>query len=134
MTSTTDLARKLTPPSLPRPPIAAAGSEGCGAAVLLVVGLFLVGSGYLLISISGVNISGIIALVGGLGFIGYLLVAVIATFIIRQRMRPSWERAMEIWDKLYYCARNDVVFLPGMPPEYAVPPYQMKRLLYPPQT
>ncbi len=26
---------------------------------------------------------------------------------------PQWERAMERWSKLYYCHRDDVVFIPG---------------------
>jgi hypothetical protein len=25
---------------------------------------------------------------------------------------PAWDRAMERWRSLYYCARNDVVFNP----------------------
>jgi hypothetical protein len=132
-TSTTALARKLSPPSLPRPPIAAAGSVGFGAALLLGVGLFMAGVGYWMITTPGSTGpgSGFLFLVPGLGFIAYLLLAVIVTAIIRQKKRPGWQRAIEIWDHLYYCARNDVVFLPGSSPERAVSSSQMTKLLYP---
>jgi hypothetical protein len=26
---------------------------------------------------------------------------------------PKWEQAMEQWEKLYYCSRDDCVFIPG---------------------
>jgi hypothetical protein len=32
---------------------------------------------------------------------------------------PRWQRARELWDELYYCARNDIVFLPDRPGAYA---------------
>ncbi len=31
----------------------------------------------------------------------------------RQRIQSTWERAMERWNQLYYCARDDCVFVPG---------------------
>jgi hypothetical protein len=32
---------------------------------------------------------------------------------------PRWQRARMLWDELYYCARNDIVFLPSRPGAYA---------------
>jgi len=30
------------------------------------------------------------------------------------RIRESWEYAMDNWDNLYFCHRDDCVFIPGM--------------------
>ena len=32
---------------------------------------------------------------------------------------PRWQRARRLWDKLYCCSRNDIVFLPGRQGAYA---------------
>lgn len=32
-----------------------------------------------------------------------------------QNDMPRWQNAMQRWEKLYYCSRNDVVFIPGKP-------------------
>ncbi len=42
--------------------------------------------------------------------------------------RAVWERAMARWQELYYCARDDRVFIPGE--HQAVPVAQMHDLLY----
>jgi len=31
----------------------------------------------------------------------------------RQRIQSAWKRAMDRWNQLYYCARDDCVFIPG---------------------
>ena len=40
---------------------------------------------------------------------------------------PRWQQAMSTWHKLYYCNRDDMVFLPGT--SHAVSSYQMDQLL-----
>ena len=42
---------------------------------------------------------------------------------------PRWRRARRLWDELYHCARNDIVFLPGERNMYA-PASEMERVLY----
>ena len=42
--------------------------------------------------------------------------------------RAVWERAMSRWQALYYCARDDCVFVPGE--RRAAPLAQMQDLLY----
>jgi outer membrane biogenesis lipoprotein LolB len=32
-----------------------------------------------------------------------------------------WKQAMDRWNALYYCYRDDVVFLPGQPQKFAQP-------------
>jgi len=39
----------------------------------------------------------------------------------------KWEHAMRQWQKLYYCSRDDVVFIPGE--KQAVPPGRMSEIL-----
>jgi len=34
------------------------------------------------------------------------------------RAFPLWQRAMDIWDHLYYCHRCDGIYLPGRPKLY----------------
>lgn len=43
--------------------------------------------------------------------------------------RARYDRARPIWDKLYYCYRDDIVFVPGKSNEYA-PASEMSKLLY----
>ncbi len=133
-TSTTALARKLAPPSLPLPPIALADSVGCGAMLLLGIGLFIAGVGYWLMVVPGGTgqTPGILFLLTGMGFIVYLLLTVLITIIIRQKKRPRWQQALEIWDHLYYCTRDDIVFLPDAP-QHSAPSSQISALLYPSQ-
>lgn len=43
--------------------------------------------------------------------------------------RSRWKNAMDNWNELYYCARNDVVFLPNQAGK-CVPASQMSLILY----
>ena len=72
----------------------------------------------------------------GLG-IFFLLSGVIGVLPERHRLannrwaqpeHPRWERAMTRWQSLYYCARDDCVFIPGE--NQAVPLAQMHDYLY----
>jgi hypothetical protein len=44
---------------------------------------------------------------------------------------PAWERAMERWQQVYYCYRDDVIFIRGE--GHGFPPDQMAQLVYRPQ-
>jgi hypothetical protein len=41
---------------------------------------------------------------------------------------PSWQNAMKRWDRLYYCSRDDIVFILGE--SKVVPVREMTTLLY----
>lgn len=45
-----------------------------------------------------------------------------------QAQVPAWERAMATWRQLYYCGRDDTVFVPGKP-DTLVPAEHMARIL-----
>lgn len=60
----------------------------------------------------------VVALLLGLAGLIILLVA----FSKRKQWRdeaaaqmPEWEKAIQMWNQLYYCARCDGVFIPGVP-------------------
>lgn len=131
--STTKLAFLLTPPSLPRFHIIGTGDEDNGCMVSLVIfiglGLAFFGSMFLL-SGNDTFLPGLLFFLVGLGLVLYPIIGFIVVARIRRKERPHWQQAMEIWARLYYCARNDIVFLPGFPPECAVSPSQMDELLY----
>jgi len=46
----------------------------------------------------------------------------------RQTIRQAWERAVRNWNDLYYCARDDCVFIPGR--TISAPLSQLKEYLY----
>jgi predicted RNA-binding Zn-ribbon protein involved in translation (DUF1610 family) len=47
----------------------------------------------------------------------------------RERVQSSWIRAMVRWNQLYYCARDDCVFIPGE--NTSAPLSKLKEYLYP---
>ena len=80
---------------------------------------------------------------GGLVFLAILIVAclIIGPVVMRRRKKSylalraqhqldvsRWEHKKDNWNKLYYCARNDVVFFPGDPLGWA-PASEMLKLL-----
>lgn len=46
----------------------------------------------------------------------------------RERIQLAWERAVQRWNQLYYCARDDCVFIPGE--NNSAPVTQLKEYLY----
>jgi hypothetical protein len=46
----------------------------------------------------------------------------------RQRIQADWKRAMQRWTQLYYCGRDDCVFIPGE--SSSAPISMMKEYLY----
>lgn len=137
-TSTTALARTLAPPSLPRFRVAAEGYNGCAIPLLMLLGLCFVVMGWLLgLPTTGgpptnSNFLSLPLILVGLGFILYPIIGFIVVTLIRYEKRPRWEQARATWEQLYYCARNDVVFLPGTP-QHCVPASRISTLLYPTQ-
>ncbi len=76
----------------------------------------------------------------GVGLIGWVIMAAIISTKNRTASErgthfateyPRWERAIARWNELYYCSRNDVVFIPGKP-NTCVPINEMQKLLYRP--
>lgn len=73
---------------------------------------------------------------GGLGVALVVFVALIARILVlwvsgRKRTAqsiPHWQRAIGVWDQLYYCHRCDGVYVPGQSP--LVPAGDMPRFLY----
>ncbi|HVO43328.1 MAG TPA: hypothetical protein VMT34_11925 [Aggregatilineales bacterium] len=121
------LSRKLTPP--PRP---AKTSERL--LLLVIVGMIM-----LVVS------EGLLVLVGlllkfpslGIGFlgllVGFLIVGgtVLATLVYtrnHQHTIKAWQDAIAIWERLYYCSRNDCIFDPLT--RQSVPTDRMDLLLY----
>jgi hypothetical protein len=125
-TSATHLATKLSPPSLPQffPPGASCLIIG-GTILIVVLGLPIA----FLSLLAGNLFLGIIFLVPSVIYPAYIIIGSIRTSIIRKNRLPTWQKAMATWDTLYYCARNDVVFVPGSPTQ-CVPSSQMSILLF----
>ncbi len=46
----------------------------------------------------------------------------------RQRIQSAWKKAVERWNQLYYCARDDCVFIPGE--NTSAPTSNMQEYLY----
>lgn len=119
-TSQTALSSKLSPPVRPSAP--------SPVGWIMIGGLVLIGIWTL------INIRGEGALVG-FGFIGFavLLVALggkgeTAKKQAYQQAMQKWNHAIAVWDRLYYCARNDCIFDPST--EASVPADRMYDLLY----
>jgi hypothetical protein len=132
-TSTTALADKLAPPSLPRFRVAAEGYNGCAVSLIILLGFVSGAMGWLFMHFSSGDATntlfGLVFLLSGFLLIASLIIGFIVVAVIRHKKRPRWERAKAIWEQLYYCARNDVVFLPGTP-QRCVPISQISTLLY----
>jgi hypothetical protein len=135
-TSTTALARKLAPPSLPRFRVAADGFNGLAVTLLILLGVCFAAMGWLVgrpsTNETNNTLPSLLLILVGLGFVLYPIIGFTVVALIRKKKRPRWEQARATWERLYYCARNDVVFLPSAP-QHCVPASQLSNLLYPPQ-
>lgn len=130
MVATSILSQQLQPPKRPR-------LEHASSRILLVYIIF----------VGGFNVLLIAALMSSRDTYSYICSGILIPLVCmggflvsrldkRQREKrkasnaeklTKWERAMNRWQKLYYCSRDDVVFLPGE--ERAVPPSRMSELL-----
>ncbi|MCK6630136.1 MAG: hypothetical protein L6R45_33795 [Anaerolineae bacterium] len=84
-------------------------------------------------------VNGGLTVIQGLFGIGLIIAGIVVYRKLNQSHRerlarynnielPKWEKAMERWEKLYYCYRNDCVFLAGE--QESVPISEMNQLLY----
>ena len=125
--SHTALSQKLSPPVRPiyRTPYGIVTKIAigiCGSLVLWALIAVLEGA--------------ILALLGCLFYGSILGVIVFYKESVARKRRAAFDAAMSIytaayskWHQLYYCARDDTVFIPGSPAPW-VPASQMQKLLY----
>lgn len=115
--SQTFLASRLAPPMAPAGPT----DSGCLAITMWVgLGFFLVAFAMGAISSAGTRNTDAMCL--GAAALACVVVLWLyqAQRSTRKRMLraeaagrvPAWQRAMEVWERLYYCERDDVVFDP----------------------
>lgn len=128
--STTNLAKKLSPP--PKPKLADEGWSSCsGLAVFAIAGVIL---GFIVRAISSVispatKESAFPFIIGFLiGFFGLILL--IKSYSAKQskKLEPIYKNAVTKWNELYYCYRDDCVFDPST--NESTSSEEMDRLLY----
>ena len=144
------LAQRLSPPEKPEMGFNWRGCIGvvlvlCGVLSLAVSGC-QVGFGLLTVPISEGASSGELfnfsSILGILLLPGAILYILLGAFLIKSsansrkkrstKLRevdiPQWEYAMRRWNQLYYCARDDILFIPGE--NKAVPVTQMNEYIH----
>lgn len=125
----TNRSLRLAPPPQPPPP----QGESClfGGLLFLCIGGGLLGLG-MAFSDKYEHLVGAILFVACVAsFVGLLVVANRNSRIRKAehaRQIERWRVAVANWERLYYCGRNDVVFIPGNP-ETCVPAYELYKLL-----
>jgi hypothetical protein len=125
----TAISKKLAPPSKPTPP---SNDDWRLAFFVGAIGLFAL----FVITPAIVNPNersqGLMVSLGIVGFAVLLVILAVTTTGKAKRQFESdiskWYRAMKIWNELYYCARDDVVFIPGE--SHVIPAYQMTSFLW----
>lgn len=98
----TKLSKYLAPPDEPIHPLR---QPGCGLFTLM---LLLLNGPILLFGNDGIGIG----VTTGLILTSAVLLVVHLDWE-KSGQKPEWESAMLVWDRLYYCTRDDIVFLPG---------------------
>jgi hypothetical protein len=116
-----ELSKKLSPPAKPKYRFSISWGSVLIALILLIPGfIFSLFPQWLLFSL-------LLLAVG----------TIIAVWIIWHRPKDRvahgeaverWERAIAMWSRLYYCARDDIVFIPGQ--SRSVSAHSMMALLY----
>jgi hypothetical protein len=129
-TTQTNRSLRLAPPPPPPPPQGA----GCGMAGLLFLCLVagLIGIGTLTVEGNTERLIGVALFVmGAAGFVSIVIVNGKNARIKKAehaQQTVRWRQAIANWERLYYCGRNDTVFIPGNP-ETCVPAYELYKLL-----
>ncbi len=118
------LAEEMSPPSKPN-----AGWNTCGL-ISLALGIWF---GIWLILIggfaSGNTMPGFVLI--GIGFVVYLTTESSRQEKVNQVQQteiPIWENAIQRWSQLYYCYRDDIVFIPGE--DEAIPKSRLTAYIY----
>lgn len=124
----TDLARRLRlrPPPAPSTEPGIEIAMGCGAAI----GLAIIGAVISVVTRSGTAVN-ICIWIGLLGAIAWIIYVVRRHNAEKQRVADEmkyWPRVQRLWEDLYYCYHNDVVFL-GSSPSKCVSSNDMQELL-----
>lgn len=151
--SRTNLASRLSPPSEPVYEDPRSGS-GCSIGCFAMLPLFCLGIFIFLIygystltpqDKADTPPSNLLLLLGTPGLIGLISLIILIAILVRNSnevkekkeafasAHPRWQRARSLWNEVYYCSRNDIVFLlPSRPGERKVyaPASEMERLLY----
>ncbi|GHO95205.1 hypothetical protein KSF_052530 [Reticulibacter mediterranei] len=127
--SQTNRSLRLAPPPQPQLP----QGEGCGVGLLLFLcfAVGLVGLGMALADNSERLIGAALFTVCTAGFVSLLVVLGRKSRIKKAEHAQQivrWQQAVANWERLYYCGRNDVVFIPGNS-ETCVPAYELYKLL-----
>ncbi len=125
--SSTDLASKLKMSPMPRTTMTGsdvAGPLGIGCLVSWITWLLIALIGYKVLQFGK---SGEPYAIGLL--ITVMLVSIIVSTNFSKRRQEEarrvreetiqWNRMQQIWDELYYCSRNDIVFSESNPSEFA---------------
>ena len=128
ITSRTDLANQLRMPSPQKVSRSLGGEIGCGFGVAVVVWI-AVGSIFAVLRL--IPLAAVLDVLLFLGFVGWIIFAVRRysdekNLVDEQnRLWPAMER---VWNDLYYCFRDDVVFR-GSAPSKSAPSSEMVRFL-----
>lgn len=115
-TQITNLAKELTPPSKPTKP----SKHGCGTWFLFFLIIGMIGQLFYIVANNEGKLLEICILIILIGLFFWWL----ATYIKVENMYPAnlekfekdiinWEKAIVNWDHLYYCSRDNCVFIPG---------------------
>jgi hypothetical protein len=128
-TTQTNRSLRLAPPPPPPPPQGA----GCAMAGLLFLSLVvgLIGLGMALSDNTEHLVGAALFVVGAAGFVSIVVVIGRNARVKKAehaRQVARWRQAVANWERLYYCGRNDIVFIPGNP-ETCVPAYELYKLL-----
>jgi hypothetical protein len=123
--SISGIAKKVVPPNSPKKP------SRVGFTVFLILtvlttlagGIVALSFGYLGIFISGLLWGGLLgAIITFIPFFIFIILFLVLTIVFSVRIKsgvkkynddlPLWDKAMGVWDKLYYCPKHDIVFNP----------------------
>lgn len=128
-TTQTNRSLRLAPPPQPPPP----QGESClfGGLLFLCILGGLLGLGIAFSDKYEYLVGALLFVACTASFVGLLVVANRNSRIRKAehaRQIGRWRVAVANWEQLYYCARNDTVFIPGRP-ETCVPAYELYKLL-----
>jgi hypothetical protein len=129
--SQTNLSQRLAPPAPPPPPEGAGCFVGGLLFLLLIAGMVGLETA-LTTEISNTRlIAAAVVVACAAGFAGIITITSRSARVKKAKHAEQvarWQQAIMNWERLYYCGRNDIVFIPGMA-ESCVPAYELYKLL-----